>query len=402
MPATATSSHEVDLAAPAFLADPYPAYAALRASGVRWSDSAEAWLVADHGLVVQLSRSPLFVRSAEQLDTGDETARTLQRVERGDHARLRSTVADVFHGEAALRLKEWVTGRADELLASCAAGGTVDLMSDLAHPLSIHTIARVLGLPEADLETLVGWTGTIAAAMGPAPSPAAQSAARAATEAVAAYVARMVAVRSARPCGDLVSRLAGDPRLSPGESLAMVRLLLFTGSHPMALALGNSLALLASYPLQWETLRRRPELLPRAVEECMRFDPVIQAASRRATTDVVVGGALIRAGEHVVLLYGAANRDERVFPRADVFDVARDPAPHVAFGRGIHACLAPALARMELGVVLERLLTRGLTLRAAGPPVRLANPVMRGFERLPARLEAARQSSRPRRGRVEA
>jgi unspecific monooxygenase len=389
MHATATSTHEVDLGDPTFLADPYPAYGALRASGVRWSDSAGAWLVADHQLVVEVSRSPLFVRATPHAAARDDTERTLQRVERADHTRLRSTVADVFHGEAARRLTAWIAGRADELVARCASGGAIDLMSELAHPLASHTIARILGLPRADLGTLVGWTGTIAAAMGPAPSPAARSGARDASEAVAAYVARLVAARFARPGCDLVSRLARDARLRRGEVQAMVRLLLFTGSHPMALAIGNSLDLLAAFPGQWEMLRRRPELLPRAVEECMRFEPVIHAASRRATTDVVIGGVRMRAGDAVVLLYGAANRDERVFARAEVFDVARQPVPHVAFGRGVHACLAPVLARMELRAVLERLLARDVTVRPAGQPIRLANLVMRGYERLPARLLAA-------------
>src|SRR5439155_14402079 len=119
---------------PAFLADPYPTYAALRARGVRWSGSAGAWLVADHRMVVELSRSRHFVRASERAGAAGGAERTLQRVERAEHARLRSTVADVFHGEAARRLVARVTRQAGELVASCATGEPVDLMSRLAHP----------------------------------------------------------------------------------------------------------------------------------------------------------------------------------------------------------------------------------------------------------------------------
>src|SRR5215472_10426327 len=154
MPATVTAIPELDLADPAFVADPYPAYARLRAGGPRWSGPLRAWLVADHHSVAHLLRSQLLVRHP---DASDEANRSLQRVEGPEHGRLRSTVADVFHGAGIRRLTRMVGRDAGELVAHCASGEPLDLMAGLAHPLAIRTIARVLGLPAEDLGPLAGW-----------------------------------------------------------------------------------------------------------------------------------------------------------------------------------------------------------------------------------------------------
>jgi cytochrome P450 len=382
-----TAIPEPDPAGTDLVADPYPAYARLRARGPQWSSSLKAWLVADHRSVLQLLRSPLLVRAPRRADAVDDAHRSLQRVEHEAHARLRSTIADVFHGAGVQPLKGLISRRADELVRCCTSGDALDLMAGLAHPLSIHTIALVLGLPVEDLSPLVGWSTAIAAAMGPLSSQGARSAADAARAEAGEYVERVVADRMARPAPDLVSRLAADGRLTRGETQAMVRLLLFTGAHTVALAVGNALDLLARSPMQLETLQRRPALVPRAIEECLRFEAVIQLTSRRTTADCIVGGAWIRAGEEVALLLGSANRDERIFLHADVFDVARRPGPHLAFARGIHACPAPVLARHVLCAALEALLRRVSTILPDREPVRLPTPVMRGYEVLPARMQ---------------
>lgn len=386
MRSPAAEVSDLDLSEPAPAADPHGTGARPPVGGTRWSNSLRAWLITDHGAVARLLRSPLLVRAPERPDR-DDANRSLQRVERPEHARLRATVADVFHGPAALRLRGPVGRLADELVARCASGVPVDLMAEVAHPLATGAIAQVLGIPAEDLGGLAAWSTSIAAAMGPAPWPRARAAADSARAASGAYVERMVAARARQPGDDLVSRLVTDTRLSRGEAGAMVRLLLFTGAHPTALAIGNALDLLARYPPQLEAVRHQPWLLPGAVEESLRFETVINLTSRRATADCVVGGARVRAGDQVALLLGFANRDGRVFRRADEFDVARDPGPHLAFGRGVHACLAPVVARLVVRAALDALVRQNVTLLPAGAPVRLPTPVMRGFEILPARLQ---------------
>jgi cytochrome P450 len=380
----------IDLADPALVADPYPAYAALREHRVGWGERLGCWVAADHHSVAQLARTASLVSAGGSRTGDDDERRTLQRAEDGEHERLRTAVVDVFHGEALRRLIPYVAKAANELATHCLAGGEADLMSDFAHPLAMRVIARVLGLPDAELEPLTEWTAVIAsgmctthrAASGPPTGTVA-----AAQRHVLDSVARLCETRRRERQDDLVSRLVHDPRLSPGEARAMVRLLLFTGSHPTALAIGNAALTLATHPAQWDALASRPDWLPLTVEECFRFEPVIQAVAREARVELEVAATLIRPGDQVILLYGSANRDEQVFPRADSFDVARSPNPHIAFGRGVHACLAPGLARLELAAALECLLRRGLTIRLSGEPVRLGNPVLRGLARLPVRLE---------------
>jgi cytochrome P450 len=371
----------------AAVADPYPAYAALRERGLAWSTDVNGWVAADYRSVVQLARSASLVRAGRSR-TDDDEQRTLQRVEGAEHERLRTSVADVFLGEALRRLGLDVASVADELVTRCLTGGVVDLMSDFAHPLAMRVIGRVLGLPDAELAPLVEWTAVIASAMRTTPRPGGgpDGAVAEAQRHVVDSIARVCEARRREPRDDLVTRLVHDPELRHGEARAMVRLLLFTGSHPTALAIGNAALTLASHPDAWDALCRRPDRLARAVEECLRFEPVIQVAARQATAEIEVAGTRIRPGDQVVLVYGSANRDERVFPRADSFDVGRSPNPHVAFGRGVHACLGPGLARLELSAALECLLRRKLAIRLAGEPVRLENPVLRGLARLPVRL----------------
>jgi cytochrome P450 len=377
----------IDLADPSVVADPYPAYAALRERGLGWSAHVNGWVAADYRSVVQLARSAALVRAGRtRSDDGEQ--RTLQRVDGAEHERLRSSVAGVFHGEALRRLTLEVASLADELLSRCLTGGVVDLMSDFAHPLAMRVIGRVLGLPDAELARLVEWTAVIASAMRTTPPPG-SGPAGAVAEAqrhVVDSIARVCEARRREPRDDLVTRLVHDPGLRDGEARAMVRLLLFTGSHPTALAIGNAALTLASHPDEWDALSRRPDWLARAVEECLRFEPVIQVSARQAAAEIEMAGTRIRPGDQVILLYGSANRDERVFPRGDSFDVGRSPNPHVAFGRGVHACLGPGLARLELAAALERLLRGRLAIRLAGEPVRLENPVLRGLSRLPVRL----------------
>src|SRR5262249_12336141 len=148
---------------------------------VQWEEGLRSWLAADYGSVVALSRSRLFVRATESPDARDGANRTLQRVEGAEHARLRSAVAGVFRRDSLRRLAGCITQLADVLVAVCCAGGPADLIAELAHPVSIRSIACVIGLPAEDLDALTTWTAAMAAAMGPAPSPSTRSSADAAT-----------------------------------------------------------------------------------------------------------------------------------------------------------------------------------------------------------------------------
>jgi cytochrome P450 len=146
---------------------------------------------------------------------------------------------------------------------------------------------------------------------------------------------------------------------------------------------------LFEHPDAMARLRSDPSLLRDAIEEALRYDSPVQSIWRMATTDVEVDGVTIPKNALVTLLYGSANRDPRVFPDPDRFDIDRRPGNHLAFGSGIHLCLGAPLARLETRVAFELLLARTRSLAPAGPGERVQNLIVRGMRRLPVSCEAA-------------
>ena len=216
------------------------------------------------------------------------------------------------------------------------------------------------------------------------PEPSADvvdAAARAATE-FAALVREHLDRRRSSPTDDLTTHLL-SAGLTDDELVAAVVLLLNAGHEASVNVFGNGLVAMLSR-------NQRPGDDPApTVEEMLRFDSALQLFERTATRDVEVGGVVVREGQMIAALLGAANRDPAVFAEADPFDQARDPNPHVAFGAGLHFCLGAPLARMELGESLTALLARFPGLGLAGEPESRGTFVLRGFRRVPVTGRAA-------------
>jgi cytochrome P450 len=176
------------------------------------------------------------------------------------------------------------------------------------------------------------------------------------------YVEKLVASRRLEPRDDLVAGLAAatvdGEQLSDDFVVGMVMLVITAGHNTTTSALGNSvLALARDHPLQ-QRLRAQPELLPAAIEEWLRLEAPQQSMRRVATRDVELGGHHIAAGERVELVFGAANLDPNVVESPEAFFLERSPNRHLSFGRGIHSCIGAPLARLEIRVLLEELLSR--------------------------------------------
>jgi cytochrome P450 len=203
----------------------------------------------------------------------------------------------------------------------------------------------------------------------------------------------LIAQRHQEPRRDLLSDLIaveehGD-RLSHGELLSMCNLLLAAGHETTTNLLATGTLSLLQHPDQWRLLQERPELLPGAVEELLRFETPVQRLGRVATESVAIGGQAVAAGEPVAVVLAAANRDGTVFPDPARLDVARRPNHHLAFGHDIHFfCLGAPLARLEGRAVLGTLLRRfpRLELAIDAPPEWAPNTALRGLARLPVRL----------------
>lgn len=351
---------------------------------VGWADKLQAWVVAGYDSVVSVLCSADFGPGHHDADNGPPN---LQRMSGAEHARQRALVAPAFSASHVASLRSLILERVDRALDVAAATGGIDVIRNMAQPLAMDVMSIILGIPLCGSRLLAGWTSRVAAGMAPTGQPGAREDAARALDCVNDYLSSLLAGAPRR--AGLAGLLVCDGQLSHAEVLAMMRLLLFAGSFPTSLAIGNAVLALLQNPVQLQLLRRRRELLPAAIDESLRYDAVVQIGSpRRAVRRASLAGQEVREGDCVLVLYGSANHDESRFPRAREFDITRTCNPHLGFGRGRHACLAPGLAKQVMELAIGRLLARFPRLRLASEPERLAGFVTRGLRSLALSIEA--------------
>ncbi|MGH7778470.1 MAG: cytochrome P450, partial [Candidatus Binataceae bacterium] len=215
-----------------------------------------------------------------------------------------------------------------------------------------------------------------------------------ALEALADYFGREIERRRRNPGADLVSALVAahddSDALSAGELLSFVSLLLIAGNETTTNLIGNGTLALMRNPAQLEMLRREPAILPRAIEEMLRYDGPVQSTARFPQSAVELGGVEIPAGSIVVIVLAAANRDPAQFPDPERFEITRDPNEHLAFGEGIHFCIGAPLARMEAAIAFGAMLERFPRMRLCEPgakPNYKGSYFLRGLDSLKLALE---------------
>jgi hypothetical protein len=278
------------------------------------------------------------------------------------HTRQRTLVNRSFNAHRVARLERAIRMLARELVDAFRSAGRVEWMRQLAVPLPVSVIADVLELPRADVPCLKDWSDHgIALVSGTASEEELLAHARAVAE-LHEYLAERVSAEEADPgtgvVGDLVrATRAGEERLTREEVRAILVQLLVAGNETTMGLIGSAAHLLAERPDLQRALRATPTRIPDFVEEVLRLESPFQGLFRVATEDTELGGVRIPAGARLLVLWGSANRDERVFSRADTLDVERpNLTEHVAFGEGIHYCLGAPLARLETRIALEELL----------------------------------------------
>jgi len=240
---------------------------------------------------------------------------------------------------------------ARHLLDPLLASGGGDIVTGLAIPMSVGTLAAFMDLPDEDREQWVAWVRQMY-------DPRDAAAAGAATDAYYGYIDDLVdAGRGAFVRMLLESEIDGQ-RLTPDEVARFMRVLLIAGHETTAATLGYSLHHLAQYRADLGRLRGEPELVPLAVEEFLRLSSPVTLQARNATCDVELRGITIRRGEVVALGFACANRDEEAFPNAEECILDRTPNRHIAFGFGPHLCAGAHVARLELQVVLEEVVAK--------------------------------------------
>lgn len=348
--------------------DPYPVYTRFRqASPVMQVPGTAIWMILDHDGVRRALHDAACFRSNVAPSRGLRFE-WLLFMDPPRHTQLRAIVSKAFTPRSIAALEPRVRAISAELLDAIAAGGgACDLVADYAEPLPLRVIAEMLGVGGEDGARLARWSHAIIdlglTIMGsPEDSAAASASFLAADAEMAAWLAGLLADRRAAPADDLITRLAtaevDGARLGDDEILRFVQLLLAAGTETTTNLIDNAVLCLLDHPAELARLRADPSLVPRAIEEVLRFRSPGQAMFRVAAEDVALGGRTIPAGAFVLAMIGAANRDPSQFADADRFDVARDPNPHLAFGHGMHYCLGAPLSRLEGRIALADLLAR--------------------------------------------
>ncbi|MEV5296615.1 cytochrome P450 [Amycolatopsis methanolica] len=375
---------------PAFLADPYPEFARLRAQApVHQHDGLGLAIAVSHAAASAVLRHRGLGRiwtdasPAEQFVSFNLLHRnSLLENEPPVHTRLRRSISSAFGRGHVERLRPTVMRLADDLVAGIAEAGSGDLLDALAQPLPVAVISELLNVPEADRPRLVPWSNAIVKMYEYGlPEEGRVAAERAATEFVA-FLRELAERRRREPGEDLITDLL-RAELTEDEVVATAVLLLMAGHEATVNVIGNGVWALLRHPDQWQRLVDDPGLMPTAVEELIRFDSPLQLFERTATEDVEIAGFRVAKGEKIAALLGAAARDPEVFAEPDTLDVGRSDGTHLGFGAGIHYCIGAPLARIEIAAALSALTRRLPGLRLAAEPERRPEFVIRGLKNLP-------------------
>ncbi|MDQ8705973.1 cytochrome P450 [Streptomyces sp. LHD-70] len=307
------------------------------------------------------------------------------------HTRRRSLVSKVFTPRAVAGWEPAIEARVAELLEPLKDGGEVDLLETFAFPLPVAVIGSLLGVPRADWPMFHRLIRQVVLCVEPSPSPAQLALADEAATELNAYFDVLIAERRAHPREDLISQLAaaeidGD-RLTPSELNSMVQFLFGAGFETTTSLIGNGMLALLRAPDQLERLRADESLLPGAVEELLRYDCSVQLTMRTAFEDLDISGTTVPAGESIVVLLGAANRDPDRYPDPDRLDLTRTRVRPMSFGGGIHYCIGAGLARLEGRIAFRELLRAFPRIESATErPSWRTNLTLHGLEKLPVLL----------------
>ncbi|MFE2600615.1 cytochrome P450 [Streptomyces sp. NPDC059396] len=397
-----------------FATDPYPAYAWLRewapVHRARLPSGVEAWLVTRYGDAkaaladARLSKNP--VHHAEPAHAKGKTGIPGERdaalmthllnIDPPDHTRLRRLVSKAFTPRRVAEFAPRVRELTDRLIDGFAAQGEADLIHDFAFPLPIYAICDLLGVPAEDQDDFRDWAGMMLRHTKGGNGAGPRGGVARAVRKIRGYLAELIHRKRENPGDDLISGLirASDrgEHLTENEAAAMAFIILFAGFETTVNLIGNGLYSLMRHPEERARLQRsigagETELLASGVEELLRYDgPVELATWRYATEPLTLGGQPVAAGDPVLVVLAAANRDPARFAGPDTLDLARRDNQHLGYGHGIHYCLGAPLARLEGQTALATLLTRLPDVRLAVDPVDLrwrGGLIMRGLRTLP-------------------
>jgi cholest-4-en-3-one 26-monooxygenase len=358
------------------------------------------WAIVRHDDIVRISRDPEHFQNAprlavfpeEQFATDNFPVRHLLNMDPPEHRHYRHLLSGHFTPRVVETKRAAVERLVDEILEGIAGRTEIDFVTDVAAVMPIAVIAEMLGLPAEDRPLFFRWTNETLGATDPEYQDGAtvsETTARA-VQAQKDYFARMIEMRRRQPTDDFMGILANaklDGAWIPDfELLSYLILLIVAGNETTRNAASGGLLALIQNAGEFAKLQRDPDLVRSATEEVVRWVTPVNQFCRTPVEDVELHGQRIRAGEHLCLFYGSANRDEAVFDEPFAFRVDREPNWHIGFGIGEHVCLGAHLARLELQVLFRKLVERVEHFELAGPVERLQSSFISGIKHLPVRL----------------
>jgi cytochrome P450 len=394
---------------------PYESFDTLREAGPVQlhanSAGRDFWAVTGHAELVEASRdtarflctlnnsaSDQFPVDGELDEVGramtDQMHQMMHMMNGTEHTRLRGLVSRAFTSRVIARLEDSTRELARTTIARVADKDEFDFVHEVSAELPLAVICDLMGIPDADKPLIFELTNRM---MGPSDPEYSASVddARSAVSELYAYAAELAVERRKKPGSDLTSLLlqaeVDGEKLADAEYLAFFQLLSAAGNETTRNLISHGMLALINHPDQRAELRQDRALIPRAVEEMLRWGTPVIHFARDAARDTVLGGQEIAAGDKIVLWYTAANRDPAVFPDPHRFDIRRDPNPHVAFGGGgPHFCLGASLARMEARLMFEELFTLLPDLELAGEVSVMRSNMFHSIKHLPVRRERGR------------
>jgi cytochrome P450 len=388
-----------ELTRPAGRENPYPLYARLHEHGEALRTWPGCVLVPGYDAISLVLRDPAYlVTDKARLDEvfpawGEHPSMwmgSIVNLNPPDHARIRMMISGLFAPRRLARLRPVIErmtdGLLDDMAAAGAGGRVVEFMHDFAFPLPVTVICELIGIPAGDRERFRPAAAALAATLEMGILEDTLAAGDTAAIWLHEYFTDLADRRRADPRDDLISTLVGiadDGGMTRAELLDNLTLLLVAGFETTTNLLGNGLHIVLEQPAIAAALRVGAIPVASFVEEVLRYDSPVQLTSRRAGIDAEVRGVPVSAGDEILVLLGAGNRDPRRFPDPGRFNPQRAVSGPLSFGAGPHFCVGAALARLEAAVAFPRLLRRFPGLALAGVPQRRAGLVLRGFDVLP-------------------
>lgn len=355
------------------------------------------WAVSRHADVVEVSRRFQTYSSAKQgslmtIDRPDlEMARMMIDTDPPEHSRLRNIVSRGFTPKVMRQMEDHFREVAVRLIEDALAKGSVEFVENVSSELPLVAIAELLGIPFEDRRKVFDWSNRMIGATDPDYSGGPEDAQMAAME-LYMYANAMAAERRVDPRNDLVTTLIsadGADELTEHEFDLFVLLLSVAGNETTRNGISHGLLALIENPDAFDILKSDATMVSSGVDEMLRWGTPVNNFLRTATCDTELHGVEIKEGDAVVMLYASANRDETVFADPYKFDVTRNPNPHVTFGGGgPHHCLGFNLAKMEMRILFEELMSRVSKVELVGEVTKLRSSFIHGIKQLPVRLTA--------------